>query len=170
MSDIQALPVATPGESKRRTGAEPLRETAPAVTSAPAASPPQPATGAPARRRFRASDVAANLDMGVIGEVCVGVSLTGYRSVLVGFLADGSGNQAALLAALDRADNAALPALAHAVKGAAASLGVRSVHRLSSQIEAEAGGWSAEQCQAAAADLRDTLETCRALLQRMGFA
>jgi HPt (histidine-containing phosphotransfer) domain-containing protein len=90
--------------------------------------------------------------------------------VLGGFLADSSGNQAALLAALDRADCTALGALAHAVKGASASLGLRSVHLLAARIEAEGAAWSADQCRGAAVLLRDTLETTRALLQRMGFA
>ena len=46
----------------------------------------EPKDQAPAaRRRFRASDVATHLDMAMIGDVCVGVGLAGYRSVLAGF-------------------------------------------------------------------------------------
>jgi HPt (histidine-containing phosphotransfer) domain-containing protein len=172
MDDTPTLRLAGVGTATRRTPATPAPPPAPAVNTASLtrSPPPAPAATAPARRRFKAADVAINLDMGMIGEVCVGVSLTGYRSVLGGFLADSSGNQAGLLAALERADGAALGALAHAVKGASASLGLRSLHQLSARIEAEGAAWSAAQCGTAAAQLRDTLETTRALLQRMGFA
>lgn len=128
-----------------------------------------PAAAPPPRRRFRAADVALQLDMSVIGDICVGVSLSGYRSVMAGFLSDESGSQAALLAALDSAIPAVLPALAHAVKGAAASLGLRAVHALVQRIETDGAGYSALDCSNAAAALRDRLETTRALLDRMGF-
>ena len=127
-----------------------------------------PAPQAP-RRRFRAADVAVQLDMVVIGDICVGVSLSGYRSVTLGVLNDESGSLAALLDALDSARAAALPALAHAVKGAAASMGLRAVHALAQRIEADGAGYSALDCHAAAAALRDRLATTRALLDRMGF-
>jgi two-component system, sensor histidine kinase len=130
--------------------------------------PPPPAAAAP-RRRFRASDVATHLDMAVIGDLCVGVTLSGYQSVLAGFLSDESGSSANLLAALDRADGAALKPLAHAVKGASASLGLRAVHGLARRIEAEGAGFSPADCTAAAAELRELLDTSGALLQRMGF-
>ena len=107
--------------------------------------------------------------MAVIGDICVGVSLSGYRSVMDGFLNDVSGSQAALLAALDRADVAALPALAHAVKGAAASMGLRAIQALALQVEAEGANFSAADCSRSAAALRERLDTTRALLQRMGF-
>ena len=129
---------------------------------------PPPAPPAP-RRRFRAADVALQLDMAVIGDICVGVSLSGYRSVTLGVLNDESGSQAALLDALDSARAAALPALAHAVKGAAASMGLRAVHALAQRIETDGAGFTAVDCQDAAAALRDRLETTRALLDRMGF-
>lgn len=132
----------------------------------PPSAPPAPQ--AP-RRRFRAADVAVQLDMVVIGDICVGVSLSGYRSVTLGVLNDESGSQAALLDALDSARTAALPALAHAVKGAAASMGLRAVHALAQRIEADGAGYSALDCHAAAAALRDRLATTRALLDRMGF-
>ena len=121
------------------------------------------------RRRFRAVDVAQHLDMAVIGDVCVGVSLAGYRSVLDGFLSDGAGSQAALLAALDAGQTAALPGLAHAVKGAAASMGLRAIRLQAQQIEAGSEGFQALDCSQAAAALREHLATARALLERMGF-
>ena len=134
----------------------------PAESAAAAASP---------RRRFRAADVARHLDMVVIGDVCVGVSLVGYRSVLEGFLNEGSGSgsQAALLAALDAEQTQALPGLAHAVKGTAASMGLRSIRLQAQQIEIECEDYVALDCSRAAAALREHLATARALLQRMGF-
>lgn len=129
---------------------------------------PSPAPSLP-RRRFRAADVAVQLDMVVIGDICVGVSLAGYRTVVGGFLNDESGSQATLLRALDAANAAALPRLAHAVKGAAASLGLRAMQALAHRVETDGAGYSAVDCSAAAAALRDRLDTTRALLDRMGF-
>ena len=108
--------------------------------------------------------------MAVIGDVCVGVGLAGYRSVLVGFLDDESGSQAALLAALGQADTAALRERAHAVKGAAASMGLRAVRDATSRLETEAQHLGDAERAAAATDLRSLLDTARALLRRMGFA
>ncbi len=146
----------------------------PPPTAAPgAAGPGTPAAPAAAdtpRRRFRASDVATHLDMGVIGDVCVGVTLAGYQSVLASFLQQEAGSPVKLLAALDQADTAALQALAHAVKGASASLGLRAVAALALQIETAGAGFDAAQCSTAAAELRALLDTSRALLQRMGFS
>jgi hypothetical protein len=107
--------------------------------------------------------------MAVIGDVCVGVSLAGYQSVLSGFLDDEGGSAAHLLAALDRHDAAALKPLAHAVKGAAASMGLRALHALALAIEREGAGYGPDGCAAAATQLRDLQRTARALLQRMGF-
>jgi len=129
-----------------------------------------PEIAAPPRRRFRASDIALHLDMSVIGDVCVAVSMVGYRSVLGAFLDDDAGSLAALLAALDLPDSPRLPSLAHAVKGAAASLGLRAVQALARQIEAGAAGWDGADRRRAAADLREHVVTVRGLLQRMGFA
>ena len=133
---------------------------------------PTPAPPAPAglvRRRFLSSDVARHLDMAVVGDVCVAVGLAGYRSVLASFMGDESGSQAALLAALLAGDQAALPARAHAVKGAAASLGLRSVQAAALRLEVADTSLSAEACAAAATELRELLDTTSALLQRMGF-
>ena len=140
------------------------------VTATLMPPPPAPApAAAPLRRRFRTSDVAAHLDMGVIGDVCVGVTLAGYQSVLVGFLDDEAGSSANLLAALDRGDSAALKSLAHAVKGASASMGLRAIHAMALKIEAEGAGYSRADCATTAEQVRDLLVTARALLQRMGF-
>ena len=141
------------------------------ATAEPSAPEPagSAALAAGPRRRFRAADVARHLDMVVIGDVCVGVSLAGYRTVLEGFLNEGSGSRAALLAALDAGQAQALPGLAHAVKGAAASVGLRSIRLQAEQIEIECEDYLAPDCSRAAAALREHLATARALLQRMGF-
>ena len=131
----------------------------------PAPPPPAP----PPPRRFRASDVAEHLDMGVIGDICVGVTLNGYRSVLGGFLADQGGSLHALLAALAAADTPALAARAHAVKGAAASMGLRAVQQQAGLLESTGDRLSPAECQAAAASLRERVDNVQALLQRMGF-
>ena len=188
--DIEALLVARFGH--RAFGARPAPaplEIAAALMPSPSTTPstlPTPqadrsrpaeapaAAGTAPRRRFRASDVATHLDMAVIGDVCVGVGLAGYRSVLVGFLGDESGSQAALLAALGQADTDvdtdAVRERAHAVKGAAASMGLRAVRDAAGRLEAEAQPLGDAERAAAATDLRSLLETARALLQRMGFA
>lgn len=129
--------------------------------------PPPPARAA--LRRFRASDVAEHLDMGVIGDICVGVTLNGYRSVLGGFLTDEGGSLHALRVALVAADTPALAARAHAVKGAAASMGLRAVQLQAALLESTGHSLSPDQCRAAADSLRERVDTVRALLQRMGL-
>lgn len=120
--------------------------------------------------RFRSTDISLHLDMAVIGDVCLGISLAGYRSLLSSFLSDDAGSQCELLAALNRADTAALPHLAHSLNGAAASMGLIGVQSLARQIEADGVGYSAAVCRAQAAALQDRLGMAMALLQRMGFA
>ena len=152
--------------------------TAPAQDPPAAAGPPprraaDPATTAtppPVRQRFSAADVAVHLDMVVIGDVCVAISLSGYRSILGGFFDDSSGSQALLLAALDSGQTAPLPALGHAVFGAAVSLGLRAVGQQAQQIESGGAHFRPADCAQHAADLRAQLATAQALLQRMGFA
>jgi hypothetical protein len=147
-----------------------------AIATAPAPAPavlqpgqPGQPSGSGERRRFRTSDVAAHLDMAVIGDVCVGVTLAGYQSVLTGFLDDEGGSAANLLAALERGDSANLRTLAHAVKGASASLGLRAINALALQIESDGAGFDAARCAETAAQVRERMTTARALLQRMGF-
>jgi hypothetical protein len=157
-------PQAVPPHAEARTmptpPPRPLADSA-TVTQAPASTP--------ARRRFRAADVATNLDMVVIGDLCVGVSLPGYKSVLQGFFKDESGSQAKLIQALEEGRLDAPTPPAHAVKGAAASMGLRAVRALAAQLEAEGQQMTAAECQAAATDLREKLDTAQALLLRMGF-
>ena len=124
----------------------------------------------PLQRRFRSTDVIQHLDMAVIGDVCLGVSLAGYRDLLASFLTDNAGCQSELLAALDCADTAALTPLAHALHGAAASMGLIGVQALAQRIEADGASYSAADCRVDALALRDRLDMAAAVLQRMGFA
>ena len=163
-ADIETSPPASPlapASARPREAHRPEIDTMP-DTPAPAAPPPAP-------RRFRASDVAEHLDMAVIGDLCVGVSLSGFRTVVGGFLADEAGSLHGLLAALARSDSAALPARAHAVKGAAASMGLRAIQALATELEAAGEQFSPAQCQASAALLQDRVDTVQVLLRRMGF-
>jgi len=142
------------------------------VTEMPVSQPAAPAapvdsTASP--RRFSASDVATHLDMVVIGDVCVGISLDGYRQLLGGFLSDDAASINRLLRALEAGNHAELPALAHAVRGAAASLGLRAIHALGREVEQHGVGYDAAHCQASAAQLREQVRDARALCARMGF-
>jgi HPt (histidine-containing phosphotransfer) domain-containing protein len=105
----------------------------------------------------------------VIGDVCVGVTLQGFGQLLRGFLEDDSASLARLLAALDQADAATLKPRAHAVKGAAASLGLKAIQQLARDIEVVAHQQDASHCQQSARRLRELVATARALCQRMGF-
>jgi HPt (histidine-containing phosphotransfer) domain-containing protein len=132
------------------------------------ASPTGPGALPPARRS-RAGDLARHLDMAVIGEVCLGVGLAGYRSVLSHFIGDAAGSHAALLGALAQADRAALRERAHALKGASASLGLCALQAAAARLEARGDTLSASGRAEAARELRALLETTRDLLQRMGL-
>lgn len=140
----------------------------------PACETPMPVVAAPApapvpRKRFRSGDAAQHLDMAMLGEICVAVSLTGYRSLLDSFFSDESGSFSALLAALDLGDVDALHASAHALKGAAASLGLHALASLSSETEQGAKRYSPEDCAATSLQLTALRHTAQALCHRMGL-
>lgn len=120
-------------------------------------------------RRFRAEDVSEQLDMKVIGELCVGIKLAGYQQLLGGFFADESGVQAKLLATLEAGQAQNLKPLAHALRGSSASLGLRGLAATVRLIEIDGATWTPEQTTAAGGQLRQQLGTVRGLLQRMGF-
>ena len=91
-----------------------------------------PATVSPAgqpapRRRFRASDVADHLDMLVIGQVCLGVSLAGYSKLLDAVFSRQSGTLDRLLLALDAAQTDVIAEQAHAFKGETSVLGLKAL-------------------------------------------
>jgi signal transduction histidine kinase/HPt (histidine-containing phosphotransfer) domain-containing protein/ActR/RegA family two-component response regulator len=138
---------------------------APAVL--PTAAPP--AGPRPPRKRFRAGDVDSHLNMSLVGEVCIAVSLQGYRTLLESFLGDEAGGFGRLHLALDTQSLEALPSAAHSVKGAAASLGLHALAKAALRIEKQGGSFSAAQCQETGAELRELLHTAHALCQRMGL-
>ena len=156
VSDLSA-----PAASVSAADAAPAESAAPADPAAPAPPP---------RRRFSADELARQLDMRVIGEVCVSIGLAGFSSLLRSLLTDSSGNQYALLAALNRGDTASLHGFAHALKGASANLGLRALQAEAQRIERDGAGFTPQQAGEAAATLRELQDTARALLQRMGFA
>lgn len=131
------------------------------VQEEPRVSPPRPV-----RKRFRPGDVAAHLDMSMIGDVCIGVSAQGYRSLLHSFFQDESGALDALLAAIDGAPTE-LRAPAHAFKGAAANLGF---HKLASiALTLEKNGVAPDEASATRSELLDAWTMAHALCQRMGL-
>jgi signal transduction histidine kinase/DNA-binding NarL/FixJ family response regulator len=127
-----------------------------------------PATQIP-RRRFRAGDVAHHLDMGLVGEVCIAVSLAGYSGLLESFFGDETGGFAALCASLEAATTANLPHEAHSVKGAAASLGLQALAQAAQHVETAGHGFSATECSTARQELRERLLTAHAMCHRMGL-
>jgi CheY-like chemotaxis protein len=132
-----------------------------------AAAPTQPLVTAP--RRFRSEDVARHLDMSLLGEVCVAVSLDGYRSLLDSFFQDESRSLQVLLTHLDGADTSALSDAAHAFKGGCASLGFHALAALAGQIERAGRDFSTTACTDAAQQLRSLYQTAHALCRRMGL-
>ncbi|MBC7681531.1 MAG: response regulator [Ferruginibacter sp.] len=121
------------------------------------------------RRRFCSEDVAQHLDMAMLGEICIAVSLTGYRSLLDGFFGDESGGFTALMSALDCGHTDSLHGSAHAFKGAAASLGLHAVARLASQAEREGIGYTPEDCAETSRQLKVIYHITHALCHRMGL-
>ena len=133
-----------------------------------------PATVSPAgqpapRRRFRASDVADHLDMLVIGQVCLGVSLAGYSKLLDAVFSRQSGTLDRLLLALDAAQTDAISEQAHAFKGETSVLGLKALAQQAWHCEGQGARFTPADCQQAAAQLRDCWHSTRALCSRMGF-
>ena len=167
LHDLQQELAACGGRTDLDGGATAATEPLPAAHQEPA-PPAAPVT--PARRhRFRAGDVGQMLDMAVIGELCVGLSLDGYRGLLRDFLSDDQGALAALRTALAAGRSDELKARGHAVKGTAGSLGLSALQALARRIELEGPGWSADDCTLQAQALDELLDRARALVQRMGL-
>ncbi|MCB1995248.1 MAG: response regulator [Rhodoferax sp.] len=160
LSDLQAL-LQTRGARTEMSEAASLA--APADTGTP--RPPRRP-----RPRVRPGDLAELMDMAVVGDVCVGVGLEGYRPLLQGWLADESAARAHLTAALRAGDGGGVRPLAHAVKGSAGSLGLKAVQALARQLELEAEGMDAAALAAAAETLDTLVQRSHAVCQRMGLA
>jgi len=122
------------------------------------------------RRRFRASDLPDNLDMVVIGQLFLGISLTGYQQLLRDVLAGKSGSLNGLLAALDSGQVATLGETAHSFKGEAGTLGLKKLADQAQVCELEGAQFTQARCQQMAIDVREAWDTAQALCQRMGLA
>lgn len=166
-----AAPAPAPAPQVAETAAPVQTEAAPNV-SAPVAEEPVPAP-APAprqpRRRFRPGDVAEHLNMAMIGELCVGVTLQGYQSLLDGAMRTDAHCYADLQAALEQNNTGALLELGHSFKGVTASLGLAALSRLALTIEKQGHGFTAEECKQHAESLRECWNSTNAICARMGL-
>lgn len=142
-----------------------------ALAAASAGATPM-AAARPARLRFRRGEVAQWLDLEAIAEICLGVGLAGYRSLLGGLLGEESDALTELLQSLDPgADPAGVRAAAHKFKGAAASLGLKRLAATAAEWEqaAAAAPLDAEQRARAMQQVSDDFHRSRALCERIGY-
>jgi len=169
---VQApAPVAEPAAAPVPEAAPTLASAEPApesTTAAPMAAETAPAPRQP-RRRFRPGDVAEHLNMAMIGELCVGVTLQGYQSLLDGAMRSDSQCYGELLAALEQGNTGDLLELGHSFKGVTASLGLAALSRLALTIEKQGHGFSADECTQYADSLRECWSTTYAICARMGL-
>lgn len=107
--------------------------------------------------------------MAMVGELCIGLSLAGYRSLLTAFFKDEAQCMTGLLSALDTEQLPGLKAMAHTLKGAAASLGLHALAAGAAQIEKSGLAFKPEDCAQAARQLRELVRTAHALAHRMGL-
>lgn len=121
------------------------------------------------RRRLRTADVAENLDMLVIGQVCLGVTITGYRKLLEALFSEQSGSFHGLLDALDRVELSEIRDFAHAFKGEVSVLGLHALAQQARHCEQEGTTFTPTDCQEAAQKLRECWQISHALCQRMGL-
>jgi two-component system, sensor histidine kinase len=129
---------------------------------------PRAAPARPVRKRFRPGDVAAHLDMAMIGDVCIGVSAHGYRSLLHSFFQDESGALDSLLGAIDSTPTD-LRAPAHAFKGAAANLGFHKLASIALQLEKNGVAPDEASATRTRIELLEAWSMAHALCQRMGL-
>jgi HPt (histidine-containing phosphotransfer) domain-containing protein len=135
----------------------------------PTSKPAVLAASKSARKRFRSGDAALHLDMAMLGEVCVAVSLSGYRALLDSFLSDESHSFYKLATALDNCDVHALQESAHAFKGAAASIGLHALATLAAHIEHSGHGYVPDECAENAQKLHTLFDAAHGLCHRMGL-
>jgi len=130
----------------------------------------EPSPDAPkARRRFRAGDLEQHLNMVLVGEICVAMKINGYRILLDHFFMDESSTMSQLCDALARHQTALLQERAHSVKGAAASLGLRTLSDICKEIETTGADFDAQQCEDALTRVQDALLTSHGLTLTMGL-
>ena len=107
------------------------------------------------------------MDMKMVGEVCIGVSAQGYRSLLGSFFQDESGAMDALLLAMRSQGSRELSTTAHAFKGAAANLGFHRLAAMALSLEKAQPG--SESGLPSPNDLLDAWAMAHALCLRMGL-
>ncbi|WP_158236322.1 ATP-binding protein [Acidovorax sp. 62] len=144
-----------------------LQEAPCAPTASAEPEAPKPAAQRAPRRRFRSGDVTAHINMPMVGEVCIGVNVQGYRSLLQGYFSDESGSLDALLQALQEGKPESLRAAAHGFKGASANLGFQKLADLAFELEKhEENGRSLREAHT---QLLAAWEMTHALCLRMGL-
>lgn len=144
-----------------------LQEAPCAPTASAEPEAPKPAAQRAPRRRFRSGDVTAHINMPMVGEVCIGVNVQGYRSLLQGYFSDESGSLDALLQALQEGEPESLHAAAHGFKGASANLGFQKLADLAFELEKhEENGISLREAHT---QLLTAWEMTHALCLRMGL-
>ncbi|WP_293659847.1 ATP-binding protein [Rhodoferax sp. OV413] len=139
-----------------------------ATGAAPPGTPPVEPPTRP-RKRFRAGDVAEHLNMVMVGELCVGITVQGYQSLLSGAMEGDAASYNDLLKALEAGNTAALLELGHSLKGVTASLGLAALSRLALTIEKQGHAFSPEDCKQHAERLRESWATTYAICARMGL-
>ena len=149
-------------------GASQAAPVAPAPAKVAAPAPEAPPARQP-RRRFRPGDVAEHLNMAMIGDLCVGVTLQGYQSLLDGAMRTDAHCYAEVLAALEAGETDKLLELGHSFKGVAASLGLAALSRMALTIEKQGHSFSADECHRQAESLRECWNTTYAICARMGL-
>jgi signal transduction histidine kinase/CheY-like chemotaxis protein len=156
-----------------RGAAQAVPESAPAPVNAlpdvPNTAPSEVPPARPSRRRFRPGDVAEHLNMAMIGDLCVGVTLQGYQSLLDGALRTDAKCYAELLGALEAGETGKLLELGHSFKGVTASLGLAALSRMGLTIEKQGQGFTADECRQQAESLQECWNTTYAICARMGL-
>ena len=121
------------------------------------------------RYRFRAGDIARHLDMFMVGELCLVVTVDGYKGLLDEFWSDSLRQLWPLMHALHRGDIEEITKLAHTLKGVAGTLGCVGVEALARTIHKAAPSYQLHDCQQAAAQLLEQWNASHALCSQAGF-
>jgi len=121
------------------------------------------------RRRFRASEISEHLDVNMIAQVCLGISLRGYCDLLANVFSMQSETLPKLLDALDTGNTKIINEYAHAFKGETISLGLLSLAQQAVIYEKNGSEFTVAECECAASRLRETWGTVHALCLRMGY-
>jgi HPt (histidine-containing phosphotransfer) domain-containing protein len=121
------------------------------------------------RRRFRAGDIAQHLDMVLVGELCLAVTVAGFQGLMNDFWSDASGQMERLLGALRVQSLSELPELAHSMKGSAAALGCVGLAHLLRAMEHNAAQYSHDECTQACTALLEHWQQTHALCSQAGF-